>query len=161
MLRIGKLTDYGIVLLAHFAKRAPGATATARELAAATELPFPAVGKVLKALGQAGILHSQRGAKGGYALARPAASIDVAEIIEALEGPIALMECSAGPGHCGQEASCPVRDPWQRIHGTLRETLSRVSLQSLVGVPIAPLVQIVPAPSPPAHASGAPRGEHV
>jgi FeS assembly SUF system regulator len=133
MLRISKLTDYGIVLLATFAERPFGATCNARELALATHLPFPMVGKVLKTLAQAELLVSHRGAKGGYALARPSEAITVAEIIEALEGPIALMECSAGPGHCHQEATCRVRDPWQTIHGAIRSTLSRVTLGGLVG----------------------------
>jgi FeS assembly SUF system regulator len=143
MLRISKLTDYGIVLLAHFAQGAPGETHNARELAEATGLPFPVVGKVLKSLAQEGLLLSHRGAKGGYTLARPPGEISVAEIIEALEGPIALMECSAGPGHCHQEATCRVRDPWQLIHGAIRGALSRVSLNGLV------------------RPGGDPRGHHV
>jgi FeS assembly SUF system regulator len=142
MLRISKLTDYGIVLLAHFAEH-PGATCNARELAEATGLPFPAVGKVLKLLANEDLLVSHRGAKGGYTLARPAGEISVVEIIEALEGPIALMECSAGPGHCHKEATCRVRDPWQTIHGAIRSTLSRVTLGGLVSTP------------------GEPRGPHV
>ena len=132
MLRISKLTDYGIVLLAHFARRAPGSTCNARELAEATGLPFPAVGKVLKTLAQEGLLVSHRGAKGGYTLARPPAAISVAEIIEALEGPIAVMACSAGPGHCEQESTCCVRDPWQTIHGAIHGALAGVSLGGLV-----------------------------
>ena len=83
MLRISKLTDYGIVLLAHFAER-PGETCTARELAQATALPFPVVGKVLKSLASRGLLISHRGAKGGYTLARAPGEISVVEIIEAL-----------------------------------------------------------------------------
>ena len=115
MLRISKLTDYGIVLLAHLARGA-GATANARELAEATALPFPAVGKVLKALA-ARACSSRTAARRAATSSRARPSqITVAEIIEALEGPIALMECNAGPGHCEQEASCHVRDPWQRIH---------------------------------------------
>jgi FeS assembly SUF system regulator len=154
MLRISKLTDYGIVLLAALAERPLGATANARELAEATRIPFPMVGKVLKALAQAQLLVSHRGAKGGYGLARPAESITVAEIIEALEGPIALVECNAGPGHCEQEASCHVRDPWQRIHSTIRGTLSHVTLRGLV----APLLQVERTTT---REPGAPRGSHV
>jgi FeS assembly SUF system regulator len=131
MLRISKLTDYGIVLLTHIAER-PADTCNARELAEATGLPFPAVGKVLKSLAHRGLLVSHRGAKGGYTLARLPGEISVVEIIEALEGPIALMACSAGPGHCHQEATCRVRDPWQTIHGAIRSTLSQVTLGGLV-----------------------------
>jgi FeS assembly SUF system regulator len=133
MLRISKLTDYGIVLLAHFAELGEGETQNARELSEATSLPFPVVGKILKSLTQEGLLASHRGAKGGYSLTRSPASVSVAEIIQALEGPIALMACSAGPGHCGQEHTCRVREPWQRIHSAIQSTLVDVSLASLVG----------------------------
>lgn len=139
MLRISKLTDYGIVLLTHFAQLPPGGTQNAREMAEATQLPFPAVGKVLKTLGQAGLLASHRGAKGGYSLARPPAEISVASIIEALEGPIALMECSAGPGHCDQERTCRVRAPWQRINSAIQATLLDVTLASLAAPPTRPI----------------------
>ena len=157
MLRISKLTDYGIVLLATFAERPFGATRNARELAEATHLPFPMVGKVLKTLAQAEVLVSHRGAKGGYALARPPEAITVAEIIQALEGPIALVECNAGPGRCEQERSCHVRDPWQRIHSTILTTLSHVTLRGLVG----PLLQVDGPLREPAPAAELPRGDHV
>lgn len=145
MLRISKLTDYGIVLLARFAELRPGETQNAREMAEATELPFPVVGKVLKTLAQEGILASHRGAKGGYALARPPQEISVAEIISALEGPIALMECSAGPGHCEQESTCRVREPWQRINRAIQSTLVNVTLAALVRAPGEPILPIAPA----------------
>jgi FeS assembly SUF system regulator len=135
VLRISKLTDYGIVLLTHFASLPPGGTQNAREMAESTQLPFPAVGKVLKTLAQAGLLTSHRGAKGGYSLARSPAEISVAAIIEALEGPIALMECSAGPGHCDQERTCRVRAPWQRINSAIQATRFDVTLASLTRPP--------------------------
>lgn len=142
MLRISKLTDYGIVLLAHFADLGDGETHNAREMAEATSLPQPVVSKILKSLVQESLLVSQRGSKGGYALARPAESIRVADIIAALEGPIALMACSAGPGHCDVESSCRVRDPWQRINQAIQQTLQRVTLAELVSG--SPLFQIEP-----------------
>jgi FeS assembly SUF system regulator len=132
VLRIRKLTDYGIVLLAHLAGAEPGATRNAREIAEATGLPLPVVSKMLKLLAGAELLQSQRGAKGGYSLARRPDELSVAEIIAALEGPIALMDCAAGPGHCEQESCCPVRDPWQRISRAVHQTLERVTLQELV-----------------------------
>ncbi len=135
MLRITKLTDYGIVLLVQLANGEKGGTQNARRLAEATSLPLPVVSKILKSLAQGGLLTSQRGAKGGYALARRPEDVTVAEIIVALEGPIALMECSAGPGHCEQETGCPVRDPWQRINQAILETLKHVTLRELVGAP--------------------------
>jgi FeS assembly SUF system regulator len=135
MLRITKLTDYGIVLLAQLAGDETRASQNARSMAEATSLPLPVVSKILKALAHGGLLTSQRGAKGGYALSRRPEEVNVAEIIDALEGPIALMECSAGPGRCEQETSCAVRDPWQRINQAILETLRHVTLRELVGPP--------------------------
>ena len=154
MLRISKITDYGIVLLARFAELDRSVTQSAREMAEASALPFPVVGKVLKTLSQEGILVSHRGAKGGYALARPASAISVAEIIEALEGPIALTECGAGPGHCDQESFCQVRAPWQHINRAIQDTLRTVTLDQLAHsdpatiLPLTSGIQI-------------PRGDHV
>jgi len=135
MLRITKLTDYGIVLLVHLTHHETASSQNARTMAEATSLPLPVVSKILKSLAQGGLLTSQRGAKGGYALARRPEEIDVAEIIDALEGPIALMECSAGPGVCDQETGCAVRDPWQQINQAILETLRHVTLRELVGPP--------------------------
>jgi FeS assembly SUF system regulator len=137
MLRITKLTDYGIVLLVRLAEDATSGSQNARTMAEATSLPLPVVSKILKSLAQGGFLTSQRGAKGGYTLSRRPEEINVAEVISAIEGPIALMQCSAGPGHCEQETSCPVRDPWQRINEAIQETLSHVTLRELVDPPKA------------------------
>jgi FeS assembly SUF system regulator len=141
MLRISKLTDYGIVLLARFAVAPPGTTLTAREMAEATGLPHPVVSKMLKTLAGAALLRSQRGAKGGYSLAREPEQLSVAEILELIEGPLALMECSAGPGHCGTESSCTVRAPWQRINRAVRGALEGMTLAELAG-PRGPLLGI-------------------
>lgn len=148
MLRISKLTDYGIVLLVHLAHEAPGTTRNAREMAEATDLPLPAVSKMLKSLAAAELLESLRGARGGYRLARDPGKVTVAEILEALEGPIALMDCTVGPGHCDVEASCGVREPWQRINRAVHDTLRRVTLEELAHPTPAPLLDIERAPHP-------------
>jgi FeS assembly SUF system regulator len=135
MLRISRLTDYGIVLLAHLAGERDGTTHNARELAHRSNLPLPAVSKILKSLTHEGLLVSHRGAKGGYGLARDASEISVAEIIAALEGPIALTECTLGPGHCDQEVSCMTHLPWQRVNRAIHDALARVSLAELAGTP--------------------------
>ena len=132
LLRLSKITDYGIVLLADLARLPEGASRNARELALRAELPAPVVSKVLKALTREGLLESQRGAKGGYALARPAARISVAAVIDALEGPVAITECALGPAVCSHEGSCSVRDPVHVINGVVREALSTVSLADLI-----------------------------
>jgi len=132
MIRISRLTDYGIVLMARLAEREGGSPCNAREIAESAQLPLPVVSKILKSLAREGLLVSHRGAKGGYGLARNPAQIPVTEIIGALEGPIGLTECSLHPGACPQESSCHVREPWQRINHAVHDALSRVSLADLV-----------------------------
>jgi FeS assembly SUF system regulator len=130
MIRLSRLTDYGIVLMAHLADAGRGPH-TARDLAAETQLPLPAVSKLLKSLAREGLLVSSRGAKGGYQLARPAEQITVPEMIAALEGPIALTDCTLHEGACSQEPRCHVRTPWQRINRAVHEALSRIRLTDL------------------------------
>ena len=130
MIRLGRLTDYGIVLMSHLAATNDGPH-NARDLAAQTQLPLPAVSKLLKLLARAGLLTSSRGAKGGYALARPASEITVPEMIEALEGPIALTDCTLHAGACAQEPSCHVRTPWQQINRAVHDALARIRLSDL------------------------------
>jgi FeS assembly SUF system regulator len=133
LIRLSRLSDYGIVLMALLAGRAgaDGAPHNAREVAAEAHLPLPVVSKILKALARRGLLVSHRGAKGGYSLARPPEAISAAEMIAALEGPIGLTECAAHPGLCVQEASCHVREPWQRINAAVRRALAQVTLADL------------------------------
>src|ERR1700682_3456301 len=99
MLRISKLTDYATVVLAHLAQEAIGCQ-SATDVAAGTGIATPTVSKILKELQKSGLVRSTRGAHGGYALARPAATISAAEIIDAVEGPVGLTECANHPGQC-------------------------------------------------------------
>src|SRR5436309_13041284 len=122
MIRMTRLADYGIVLLTHIARHPERLTRNAPELAAAAHLPLPTVSKILKVLAREGLLVAHRGAKGGFSLARRPEEISVAEIISALEGPIAITECSVhAPGQCELEWLCPVGSNWQRINETVRE----------------------------------------
>lgn len=131
MLKLGKLTDYGIVLLTHCAE-APGEAHTARALAQASTIPLPTVSKVLKQLARAEILVSLRGQSGGYRLARPAERITIADVIAALEGPIALTECSQEtPVSCDIESACPVRANWQRINRAVKSSLEQLTLAQM------------------------------
>src|SRR4029077_17335900 len=110
MIRLGKLTDYGLVLMSYVAKGDEHGLRTARDLAAKSKLPLPTVSKLLKVLLQNGFLVSHRGTRGGYALARPPQEISVAEMISALEGPIGLTECTTDvTGICDLEPSCPIK----------------------------------------------------
>ncbi len=97
MFRISRLTDYGIVVMAHLAGCEDGDSHNARELAEETRLPAPFVSKILKSLTRAGLLVSQRGSKGGYSLARTPGEISVVEMITALEGPVGITECTIHP----------------------------------------------------------------
>ena len=132
MIRLSRLADYGIVLMTQLAAR-PGVLTTAPELALTSGLPVPTVSKVLKAIAQDGLLESQRGTKGGYALVRPAGEISVADIIRSLEGPIALTECTeAEGGSCEIEPSCPTRTNWVRINDAVIGALEGISLSEMM-----------------------------
>jgi FeS assembly SUF system regulator len=137
MLRISRLTDYATVLLAALAGE-PGRVQTAAALAEATHIAAPTVCKLLKQLQRAGLVSSTRGLHGGYQLARPAAQISAAAILDALEGPLALTDCSAGHGHCEIEESCKVSRVWQRLNLAIRRSLYDVSLAQLAGLDSAP-----------------------
>lgn len=130
MLRMSKLTDYGTMVLAQLAASDAGWT-TASQIADATHLGQPTVSKLLKALVHAGLVTSSRGVQGGYALARPASAISAAAILDALEGPVAITECSSSNGGCGLESYCRVSSAWQRINSSIRKALEGISLEDL------------------------------
>ncbi len=135
MLRIRKLTDYGTVLLAAMASRSePWLTAT--ELSQSTKLSYATVGKLLKLLVHARLLQSQRGSHGGYRLTRSPESITALEILEALEGEIAVIECGLANHRCHRQEFCAVSPPWRRINYMLKEALSHITLADLVPSPL-------------------------
>ena len=132
MIRVTRLTDYGIVLLSRFAAEEPGAVLSARELAEETGIPLPTVSKILKTLTREGLLLSHRGTQGGYSLSRAPEKVSVADVISALEGPIALTECAGeADGLCEIELTCPVRSNWQRITDAIREALASIPLHEM------------------------------
>jgi FeS assembly SUF system regulator len=130
MLRMSKLTDYGTVVMTYLARH-QDQVCTAPEIASSFFLGVPTVSKILKALAKAGLVVSYRGVKGGYTLARSAEEISVAQIIDALEGPISFTECSDVSGLCVQEPVCSIRGSWQRINHIIRDALERVTLAEL------------------------------
>ena len=143
MLRISKLADYATVVMA-FMGQAPFELRSAQEIATAVGLELPTVSKVLKRLARGRLVVSQRGAKGGYRLARVPGEISVAEIIDVIEDyPMGLTECSSVAGSCARESACAVRANWQRISAMLRATLQEVTLEELA----RPLPQAVDAGS--------------
>lgn len=130
MIRMSKLTDYAIVLLAHLAKGER--TLTAGELSERSRVPLPTVSKLCKELTRAGIVVSHRGRRGGYGLARPPDRISVAEVVEALEGPIALTECaSSGAERCGIEETCPARASWDPVSRAIQGALEGLPLSAI------------------------------
>jgi FeS assembly SUF system regulator len=149
MLRISKLTDYGTVILACLASQ-PGRLWTAAEVAERTHVGLPTVSKLLKKLQRAGLVVSTRGSHGGYQLARAAAEITAAHILDALEGPFAITECSGQHSTCGLESNCRVGHAWQRVNGAIRRALTDISLAQLAGmdrsatttVPLTRLVRV-------------------
>jgi FeS assembly SUF system regulator len=133
MIRLGKLTDYGLVLMSQIARCPQTELHTARDLAAACRLPLPTVSKLLKLLLQGGLLASHRGTKGGYSLAREAQMISLAEIISAIEGPLALTECNMDiAGLCDLEPSCPIKDNQRLINQVIQGALQKVTLSDLI-----------------------------
>lgn len=130
MLRISKLTDYGTVVLAHLAGTG-GSVCSAADVAEATGIALPTVSKLLKELARASLVTSTRGANGGYQLARPAHEISAAAVIDALEGPVSITECSASDSHCDYEHVCNVGNAWQRINVAIRRALEDVNLIDL------------------------------
>jgi len=151
MLRISRLTDYATVILASLGN---GGLASAADIASRTHIGLPTVSKLLKELQHAGLVRSVRGAHGGYQLARPTGEINAADIIDAVEGPVALTECANGSGFCGIEATCLVGHGWQRISLAIRRALTDVSLDELLrrdAPVVAPvLLRARPGARPPA-----------
>lgn len=132
MLRISKLIDYGTLILTHMAGT-PGQVMSASGLASSLGIGPPTVSKILKTLGQHGLVTSTRGARGGYSLARPAHEINIAQIIDALDDqPFGLTECTSTPGVCSVEADCHIRTNWERINIIVRRTLENVTVADMV-----------------------------
>lgn len=132
MIRLGKLTDYGLLLMSQIARSPRTELHTARDLAIKCGLPLPTVSKLLKSLLQSRLLVSHRGIRGGYSLVREPRLISIAEIVSALEGPLALTECSTNvAGLCDLEPSCPIRDNQRIINQVIRGALQKVMLSDL------------------------------
>lgn len=151
MLKLGKLTDYAIAVMAQLARHAqaaPDAAFSAAALAQDTGVPEPTVAKVLKALARSDLLTSVRGVAGGYRLARKACAIKVGEIVEAMDGPIAIVSCMEPPGEgrevCGVSHRCAVRSKWTPVNSAIRAALYGVTLQDMA----MPACAAPPAPAP-------------
>ena len=131
-MRLSSMADYAVVTMSAAARHCGGARVSAGELAEETGLPLPTVHKVVALLGKAGLLRSVRGSGGGLQLARPAAAITLADIVEAVEGPIALTACvEHGKHDCALEGACTVQPHWGVVNSALRGALADIPLTDL------------------------------
>lgn len=130
MLKLGKLADYATVLMTVLAAR-PQDLRNAHELSERTHVPAPTVSKLLKLLSKAGLVEAVRGASGGYRLTHEPNTVTVADIIRAVEGPIAITQCSKHGEGCGIESTCGTRGHWRLIDAAIRNALESVTLEQM------------------------------
>lgn len=130
MLKIGKLADYGLLLTNHLAKTHK-TLLTTEELAAATHLPLATVRKLLKKLVDGGVIASTRGMHGGYTLAREPAQLTVADVLNAIDGPIALTQCAAQGEGCNLAGGCDLRENWSYINQVIGTVLRQLTLADM------------------------------
>jgi FeS assembly SUF system regulator len=137
MLRLSKLTDYAVVVLVRL--DGMDGVQTSPGIAAATGIPEPTVAKVLKTLAAGNLVSSQRGAKGGYRLNRDLSAIPIADVIAAIDGPIALTACVEGsPSGCESQGLCPMRGRWDPVNEAIHKALSAITLADMrTGLPLA------------------------
>ncbi len=143
MLRLSKKADYALMAMKHLANRPDAASASAREIAEQYDIPIELMAKVLQRLARRNLLTSHQGTRGGYRLARASSAISVADIIQAIDGPLTVTACSIEAENCGQYAKCNVRDPLWRIKDRIVAALATCSLQEIAAEP--PIVE----PDPP------------
>jgi len=131
MLRLSKLTDYATVLLTYMAKT-NDQLHTAMELSEVTAIHLPTVSKVLKVLSKEGLVYAVRGSKGGYQLAQAPECITVARVISALEGPVAITQCSSATHHCEQALACEIKGNWGVINRAIVDVLESITLADMM-----------------------------
>lgn len=132
MIRLSKLTDYAVAILARLSMSDEGKVASCAALSGMTGVPEPTVAKILKILTRAGFVVSTRGIHGGYRLDRPASELTVADIITAMDGPIAVTACvEGGANDCALESKCPVRGNWDKVNRAVRAALEEVTLADI------------------------------
>ncbi len=133
MIKLSRLTDYAVTLLTQLVSEDKGIWA-ASDLSEKSSLPLPTVSKILKQLAKSGVICAQRGAAGGYKLTREASEISVASIIEAMDGPIAITDCSeGGEQDCRIQSLCPMSGGWNKVNQAVRGALVTVSLADMIG----------------------------
>ncbi len=132
MLRLSKKTDYGLLALRYLAAEAPSGVASARAIAERYDIPVELLAKVLQHLARRGFVAAQKGAHGGYHLTRPASDISLAEIVQAIDGPLAITACGRDEeDQCEQFGSCTVRDPLSRVKDRILSVLQAMTLAEM------------------------------
>ena len=135
MLSLTKKTEYALIAMCHLARAGDQQVFSARDIAERYGAPLPLLMNVLKTLHRGGLVRSLRGARGGYSIGRAAAGITLGDLIEAVEGPVALVECMSPPGPtgkpCDMAGTCPVRLPVQRVHERFRRFLGEITIAEI------------------------------
>jgi len=138
MLRLSKKADYALIAMKHLATRSDLASASAREIAEQYDIPIELMAKVLQRLARRGLVTSHQGTRGGYRLARGAGSISVADVIQAIDGPVTVTACSSEEGNCDQFEKCNVRDPLWRVRERILSALGECTIAELAAEPQTP-----------------------
>lgn len=139
MLRLSKKADYALIAMRHLARREDGASCSAREIAEAYAVPLELLAKVLQRLVRQRLLVSVQGTRGGYKLSRPAALVSVADVIQAIDGPLTVTACSPDNHTCEQFGTCGIRDPLWRIKERIVESLATVTVAEMAADADAPV----------------------
>jgi Rrf2 family protein len=134
MIRLSKRTDYGLMAIRHLALLPAGACRSAREIAREHRIPQALMAKLLQRMARRGLVAAHHGTKGGYQIARPPASITLREVVEAIEGPMAIVEClDLCKPECDQDATCTVKTPLHQVQRRIVEILARTTVTDLTG----------------------------
>jgi Rrf2 family protein len=141
MLRLSKKSDYALISMKHLATRTDAASSSAREISETYDIPLELLAKVLQRLVRAKLLVSVQGTRGGYRLARHASAISVADVIQAVDGPVTVTACSTDDHNCDQYSKCSVRDPLWKIKNRILDALNTVSVQEMAQETEAPAPQ--------------------
>jgi Rrf2 family protein len=144
MLRLSKKADYALMAMKHLAAKQDQASCSAREIAEAYQIPLELMAKVLQRLVRARLLDSVQGTRGGYRLSRAANVIPVADVIQAVDGPLTVTACSDDDQDCEQYSKCSIRDPLWKIRGRIVEALTAVSVADLNDEPVTPPSPVSP-----------------
>ena len=145
MLRLSQKSDYALMAMKHLALRTDGgASSSAREMSEAYDIPLELLAKVLQRLVRARLLVSVQGTRGGYRLGRPATAISVADVIQAVDGPVTVTACSTDDHNCDQYSKCSIRDPLWKIKNRILETLTTVSVAEIAADPVTPAPPAAP-----------------